>query len=139
MMSRLFSFAVQRGYIELNPVSGTAIPSQEKKRDRYLSVEEIRKLWIGLPDAKMSESVQWVIQLLLFTGQRVGEITSLRLQDIDFDRKCLTISAEESKNKKPHVVPLTSATLDILSQAIAIITGQSGCSRHTLMPTGTCA
>ena len=43
-MSRLFSFAVERDWIEANPALRIVKPGDEKSRDRVLSRDELREL-----------------------------------------------------------------------------------------------
>src|SRR5215510_44916 len=46
-VSRLFSFAVERDWIEANPALRIVKPSDEKSRDRVLSRDELRELWVA--------------------------------------------------------------------------------------------
>ena len=47
-VSRLFSFAVERDWIEANPALRIGKPADERSRDRVLSREELRELWTAL-------------------------------------------------------------------------------------------
>jgi integrase len=55
-----------------------------------------------------------VIRLLLYTGARKREILDARWDEIDFNRRMLTVPAERSKSKKPHHIPLSDAALELL-------------------------
>jgi site-specific recombinase XerD len=44
-ISRLFSFAIERDWIEANPAFRMRRPSQEISRDRVLSRSELKELW----------------------------------------------------------------------------------------------
>lgn len=48
-----------------------------------------------------------IIRLLYATGMRIGEVTALNLQDIDFEKKVIII--QDSKNKEKRLIPLTAS------------------------------
>lgn len=58
------------------------------------------------------------VLLLLFTGLRRSEAKCLRWQDIDFDKKIMTIDAEFTKSKRTHVLPLTPIMIAILQSRL---------------------
>ncbi len=47
-----------------------------------------------------------IVTLLLYTGIRKGELLSLRVQDIDFEKRTLFINGKTSKSKKSRFIPL---------------------------------
>src|SRR5262249_31547557 len=55
-----------------------------------------------------------IVKLLILTGQRRSEIGELRWSEIDLERHALNFSAERTKNKRPHVVPLAPTALALL-------------------------
>ncbi len=58
-----------------------------------------------------------LIMLCFYTGgQRPYEIISSRWGAIDWEQKTFLITADLSKNKKPHLVPLTDTALMILQR-----------------------
>ena len=62
----------------------------ERKRERFLSDDEYRRLGAALRDAERegfaSPAAVAAIRLLMLTGCRSGEILSLRWEDVDLDR-----------------------------------------------------
>ena len=46
-----------------------------------------------------------IVELLLLTGQRRGEIAGLRHEWIDWDKRTITIPAAITKNKRVHRIP----------------------------------
>lgn len=54
------------------------------------------------------------LRLLMLTGLRRNEGTGIRRSDVDFEKSKLTIP--DTKNGKPHTLPITSAMRDILEQ-----------------------
>lgn len=89
---------------------------KENKRERFLSQEEIARLNQVLLEEERSKqelpSVLNAIRLLLLTGCRLNEILSLRWQEVDIDRSCLSLS--DSKTGK-RTVYLSPQALDLLS------------------------
>jgi integrase len=53
--------------------------------------------------------------LLLLTGLRRREASTLRWNDVDFEARTLTIRAEVAKNKQEHCLPLTDFLFLLLS------------------------
>jgi integrase len=54
-VSRLFSFAVERDWIEANPALRIVKPGDEKSRDRVLSRDELRELWTALHETEAKD------------------------------------------------------------------------------------
>lgn len=52
--------------------------------------------------------------LILLTGMRPGEVLSLRPRDINQEDR--TVYLEETKNGKPHLIPLSNLALELLAR-----------------------
>lgn len=106
----------------LNPVA--AIPKQkdaERVGEHYLKMGEV----IGLIDDlnneyerfKMGDAIRNLILLCLYTGgQRPYELAASRWEVIDWQQKTLLITPDISKNKRPHLIPLTDSALVVLER-----------------------
>ena len=88
-ISRLFTFALERDWIQANPTFRMRRPSPETSRDRVLSRSELKKLWRVLhqTDAKdaqgrslprLSQTLNDAFLVLLLTAQRGGEVWRMR-------------------------------------------------------------
>jgi integrase len=111
-------WAVARGDLDHNPIDGMQGPPTSKPRTRVLTDEEIRALWRSLPTAlARSPTIQQIIKLCLITGQRLGEVSGLSLNEIDLNRRVWNIPAERTKNGHPHSVPLSEFALEIIGEA----------------------
>src|SRR5262249_53059037 len=53
-------------------------------------------------------------KMLVFTGQRRGEVTGMRWSEIDWERRIWTIPSLRSKNQQSHEVPLSEPVLQLL-------------------------
>jgi len=94
-----FNWCIPR-YLSVSPVVGVKKPPQQA-RERVLTDKELAKVWrrareIGYPYGT-------IVQLLILTGQRAGEIAALRWQWI---RDSITLPGEATKNGRSHTFPL---------------------------------
>ena len=107
-----FNWLVRQQYLAANPLQALNRPNQASKRDRVLSEAE---LGILLRHLQASPGrFQDLVQLLILTGQRRGEIASLRWSDIDGDM--LHLPADRTKNKHAHEIPLPQQALALLER-----------------------
>jgi integrase len=105
-----------------NPVAG--IPKQknaEKVGNHYLSNSEVKQLLWDLEHDftrfKMGDTVRNLIRLCFYTGgQRPYELVASKLSCINWDKKTMLITADVSKSKRPHLVPLTDTAMNILQK-----------------------
>ncbi|HCH1025268.1 TPA: integrase arm-type DNA-binding domain-containing protein [Vibrio parahaemolyticus] len=106
----------------MNPVA--AIPKQkdaERVGEHYLKMSEVMALIDDLNNEyqrfKMGESIRNLILLCLFTGgQRPYELAASKWEVIDWQQKTLLITPDISKNKRPHIIPLTDSALVVLQK-----------------------
>lgn len=119
-MRAVFRWGVARGDLDHNPAEGMRKPGEAKPRERILSDDEIGTLWRALPAAlPRSKSCQRIIKLCLVTAQRVGEVSGMRLSEIDLDAKLWSIPGSRTKNKHAHAVPLSDPALATIEEALA--------------------
>jgi integrase len=108
-LSVFFSWAIQSGRIETNPVINTQ-KNDEQSRDRVLLPAELRLIWNALEDDHYGA----IVKLLALTGQRAGEIAGLRWSEIHDGQ--IVFPAERVKNRRVHVLPLSDAAATIIAQ-----------------------
>jgi integrase len=111
---KLFAWTLRRGLIEMSPCVGLDMPSKHNSRDRYHTDDEIQRIWRALEIE--SYPYQQIVQLLLLTGQRRGEVAGMRWSEIALDRALWTLPAHRTKSNRAHEVPLSP-------QAVAILKG----------------
>jgi integrase len=109
---RLYTWAIGKDLVETSPCVGLSKPSPETQRDRVLTEDEIRAVWVGC-DAEPG-IIADAFRLMLVTAQRRGEVLSMRWQDVD--GSWWTIPAELAKNGLAHRVPLSRQALTILER-----------------------
>ena len=101
-LSRMFSFARERGGCSNNPV----IPRRKEGRGRirFLTKDEERDLVKGLVRLGYEEQAK-AVQVLVDTGLRVGELLRLTEADVDFDTNMISVWV--NKSDRPRSVPMT--------------------------------
>jgi integrase len=75
-----------------------------------LSDAELRLIW----SACQSDAFGRIVQLLILTGCRRSEVGDLKWSEIDFDTGVMVIPGERIKGKRPLILTLPPAALEIL-------------------------
>jgi integrase len=111
-IKKLLNWALDRGYVEVNPIAGMAAPGKKVARERVLHDHEIQSLM----RAAEAEGYPFgtIYLVLLYTAQRRGEVSGMRWSEIDRQRGSWTIPSHRSKNGMAHEVPLPAPVLELL-------------------------
>ena len=111
-LSAFFSWCIQEGLTDTNPVTGTGKASEGGSRERVLTQDELRKLWRNLGDDRFSD----IVRLLLLTGARRTEIGMLQWSEVDLAHKMIVLAPARTKNGRQHELPLSTQALAILER-----------------------
>lgn len=114
VLSKMLNFAVDAGYIAVNPIIGMQKMGTEKSRQRHYTESEIQALWQAF--ATEAEPIHYFLKVLFLTGQRRGETAKMKWNDIDFSTGVWTIPAENTKNKKEHFIPLPPLAIELIEK-----------------------
>src|SRR5262249_10737020 len=101
----------ERDVIAASPMIGVSVPTKEVPRERVLSDDELRRLWLAA-DAIGGPVGAW-IKLLFCPGARRSEIANLRLSEVSDD--LLVLPAARMKGKSAHVIPLSAQAAAIIA------------------------
>jgi integrase len=112
LLSKMFAFALDRELVQVSPAVRIPRPGQEHARDRVLTEDELRTLWLAFDALDPTMGKFYKIRLL--TAQRGGEVASMRWQDVDLTAGWWTIPATSSKNRLAHRVPLAPSVVTLL-------------------------
>jgi integrase len=113
LVRKLFNWAKTRGEIDINPAEGIAAPGKETERERVLSDDEVADLWSAADrDGGVAGRL---VKLLLLTGQRRGEVATMKWADIDLASGTWLIPQARTKAGRTHEVPLSPLALDVLN------------------------
>jgi len=93
--------AVEHGALSVNPVRGSLSISRPKPGNRSLTrgeIEAVRaavRAWLGKerPGPRSSGDMGDIIEVMLATGARIGEVLALRWRDIDLGARTVEINA----------------------------------------------
>jgi integrase len=110
--SEMFSWAMQMGYAEQNPVINARKIKSPPSRDRVLSLPELIAIWRACEDDDYGKCVQ----LLILSSQRRSEIGAIRWSEFDDPENptIWTLPKQRSKNRLEHVLPVTPMMRDII-------------------------
>jgi integrase len=112
LVRRMFNFAIERDWLEANPCQMVKAPGEERQRDRVLSEDELRRVWLALDNE--SPLVATLFRLRILTAQRGGEVHGASWAEFDLATGWWTIPAERAKNRLAHRVPLGPQALGLL-------------------------
>lgn len=107
-LSAFYSWAMPRlDRLQSNPCRDAGRPAKGKARDRVLSDEELRALWM----IAEAESNPWgpALKLLMLTGARRDEVFSADRTEFNFQTGEWIIPPMRAKNGAAHIVPLAKA------------------------------
>lgn len=89
VLSQSFKYAVEEGYIEESPYKNIKVPKdRDFKEIKVFSTEEVDKI---VSVKGYSTQKKDIITLAYRTGMRMGEILTLKWEDVNFEQKFLTV------------------------------------------------
>lgn len=120
-LKQAFNYGVSRGDMLINPASGIRardIGGIEKPRERFLTLDEIKTLWLFLDgdDHGMSIQTQNAIKIILLTGIRSGELRLAKWDELDFSGALWTIPAANTKIGVAMRIHLTPSVISLFKE-----------------------
>ena len=97
VLSGCLSAAVVDGLIVVNPASKVQVPRAAKTEQRFLSVDEVRRLTDAIEPAYRS-----MVTVGVACGLRIGELVALRAGDFDFIHKTVTVRRTALGNSRRY-------------------------------------
>ena len=99
VLNQFYKYAIIDRMVTFNPVTGVVLPRKSDsntKSIRFFTEDELKKILdtavevypTGTPVTRLG----YAYQLIAYTGMRAGEAIALTWDDIDFDRKLITIN-----------------------------------------------
>lgn len=107
-----FRYMCREGYLQDNPAASVATPKLQKKLPQFLYLEEAKML-VEAPDCTnlLGRRDRAILELLYASGLRVGELTNLNLDDLDFSIGYIKVLG---KGAKERIVPVGRQALGAL-------------------------
>ncbi|MES3100627.1 tyrosine-type recombinase/integrase [Sphingomonas faeni] len=97
-------WGIEHDGLESSPMLGLKRPFKEGKRTRTFAEWEIALLWSVLPQLAWQFAMH--MRILILTGLRLREVSGIRWEEIDLERKEWIIPGARTKNKRDHLVPI---------------------------------
>jgi integrase len=138
-LNLMMDYGLKRHLIDQNPARllkpKDFAATASKPRDRVLSLEELRKLWLTLDQAQtvgksdenissMSLITTSAIKLLILTGARRSEVAGMQWDELDLHTGIWVLPDERTKNGQLHVIYLSDLAIQIINQ-LRLITSSS--------------
>ncbi|WP_293942546.1 site-specific integrase [Sphingomonas sp.] len=112
LVRKLFAWAVERGDIDRSPLEGFRGPPGAPSRDRVLSDEESKLVWIAA--CQLAYPFGSLVQFLIATGQRREECAAISWAELNQAQAEWMIPASRAKNNSAHTVPLNALAVALL-------------------------
>jgi integrase len=113
-LSVLFRWLMRHRRVRSNPCISVERPGPPPQRQRTLTEQEVRWLWLAT--GRLGPPYGSLLQMLLLTGARLDEVTGMRRAELSDDGATWTIPAERTKNHRPHLVPLSPLSIATLNE-----------------------
>jgi integrase len=112
LLSKMFALSVKWQMRSDNPCKGVD-RNPEEPRYKYLDADELQRLLEALA-AHQPQSASNAIRLLMLSGARRGEVLAADWSQFDLQAGIWTKPSSHTKQKREHVVPLSSLTRQLL-------------------------
>lgn len=115
-INQVMDYAVNTGIAQHNPLANikAAFQAPKSKSMATLKPTELPELMQALSRASIKLTTRCLIEWQLHTMVRPNEAAGARWDEIDYENKLWCIPANRMKKKRPHSVPLTDHTLQLL-------------------------
>ena len=124
-LKQAFNYAVSRGNIQQNPAASIRakdIGGTERPSERFLTLDEIGKIWQFLDSSQclMSLQTKSAIKIVVLTGVRTAEIRLAQWHHMDFSNSLWTIPPEHNKGKVTVKIHLSHLAKIVLQELKAV-------------------
>ena len=111
---KFFNWCTERGLLNDSPCRTIKPPVKANSRERVLTDAELAIIWHAAEE--QGYPFGRIVQLLMLTAQRRGEVVGMRWDELDLEGGLWTIPSSRTKNHKAHMVPLTATVVAILRE-----------------------
>jgi integrase len=99
-----------------NPVTRGAVDLfAERSRERFLTGDELRRLFLALDDENISGEIRDFVRVCLFTGARRSNVAAMHVSEIDVPNRTWTVPQAKSKNRQAIRIHLSEPALKIIT------------------------
>ena len=97
--------------VKANPAKEVDLLKVDNKRERFLSEEEVRRLYSAVL-ASDNPMLKYIVPMLLLTGARKREVLDARWDDFDAENRLWRIPF--TKSGRPRTVPMSDGVMSVL-------------------------
>lgn len=115
LLSSILNYAYKNEMIKTDYTKYIKKDSVDNKRERFLSINEIKKLYEAV-QAENNDMLYLFVKVALSTGARVGSIMTIERKDIDFAHDFITI--KDHKNNSTYSACLTEDLKNLILRYI---------------------
>ncbi|WP_232696196.1 tyrosine-type recombinase/integrase [Brevibacillus daliensis] len=114
-----FNHLVSERIMPSSPMDNISYQTQDKETFEIFSDDDVLKL-LGAPNKRVYTGLRDYVMILVLcdTGCRVGELTNLKISDIDLKLRQISIRAEISKTRTARTLPISIITAKEIEQLI---------------------
>lgn len=117
-----YGWAVKERLISFNPAEKIEYQTEEEDNFSVFTDEEVKAL-LEAPNKRIYTGFRDYVMMLVLvdTGMRITEMTSLKRGDIDLLYRQIVIPAEVTKTRKTRIVPISATTTRALEELFELI------------------
>jgi integrase len=118
VLHRVFSLAVENGFLSQNPVGNVKRLRESQGRERIMGYDEEEAIREAMQEVRYHE-LRLFFEVANNTGMRAVEITGLAVAEVDFSKAEIRLPYWRTKEGKDKTIPLNSTVLELLRNAVA--------------------
>jgi integrase len=126
LLHKMFAWLKEPGrkVVKVNPLAGMPRRGKEVPKDRVLTDAELRTFWRGLDDPELpaERPVALALRFILLTMARPGEAAGALRDELrgleDGEDAEWHLPATRTKNRRAHIIPLSSSAKSIIFEAM---------------------
>jgi len=100
ILSSFYNFCIDESYLEKSPIKRRWYPRLPKPVPRYLEKEEIAKICQATEKGELRDRV--LLEFLLTTGCRIGEVHKLDKREVDLENRTAVVTGKGNKIREVH-------------------------------------
>ncbi len=112
LFRRLLAFAQDKDLCEV-PNLRLQMPRVRNEKTEYMNKEQ-EELYLSLLDNDPNVKTASILKFIFYTGIRKTATLALKWEDVNLEQGYLTLQAENAKNAKTEILPLSDKALEIL-------------------------
>lgn len=116
-LNSFFGWLAEEGYIPKNickPIKKIKAPKVKKKAFTEVEIQKIKDACMIQPECFKEESVSRniaLVEFLLSTGCRVGEVSNLTRESVDIDNLCAVVNGKGNKERTVYITQVSKMRL----------------------------